>query len=830
MRLCKASAACAAILSVLFGSGGPAFCAGYAPVTGRIMTRWAADVRPDGVLPEYPRPQMERADWLNLNGLWDYAITPKDSPRPAAFEGKILVPFAAESALSGVGRTVGEKNALWYEREFSVPAAWKGKRVLLHFGASDWETTVSLNGRKLGSHKGGYDAFSFDITGALNKKGPQKLTVRVWDPTDRHTQPRGKQVDEPGGIMYTAVTGIWQTVWLEPVPKAYIDSFKITPDIDAGLASLEVSVAGSAEGYSVEASVRDGDSEVARAAGRAGERITLPVKSPKLWSPDAPFLYGLEITLKARGGKADSVKGYFGMRKISLGKDKDGITRIMLNNEFLFQFGPLDQGWWPDGLYTAPTDEALRYDIEFTKKLGFNMARKHVKTEPARWYYWCDKLGLLVWQDMPSGDKFIGAKDPDITRAAGSAEQYRLELDRLIATHFNHPSIVVWVPFNEGWGQFETAAIAERVKKADPSRLVDSVSGWADRGVGDMHDIHVYPGPDMPAPEEKRASVLGEFGGLGLPVQGHTWQDKKNWGYQNFKDAEALASAYSGLIGKLRPMAARGLSAAVYTQTTDVEIEVNGLTTYDRAVDKMDPAEIAAINKGYYRPVIEAGNDIFIDSLEVRITDLSGSGEIRYTTDGTRPSAGSALYKGPFPLTATAVVKARTFWPDGHESGEASFSAVKKVPSPAAAVKGAAPGLKYEYFEYLKGEVSSVNDLRKLQPKMTGTTDVPGISKAPAAEFFGLTFEGFIDIPRAGVYTFHTTSDDGSVLYVDGAQVVANDYFQGMTERSGSVALKAGMHPIRVEYFQGARGAGLEVRYEGPGTGKQLIPAGILFH
>ncbi len=819
------------VLSALFCLCGFAEGAGYAPVKGRIMTEWAKNLQPDNALPEYPRPQMVREDWLNLNGLWDYAITAKDAKSPESFDGKILVPFPVESALSGVGKPVGEKNKLWYGRTFIVPSGWKGKRVILRFGAVDWETTVWVNGKQLGSHKGGYDAFSFDITGALEGAGPQKLSVSVWDPTDQGTQARGKQVANPGGIMYTAVTGIWQTVWLEPVSEAYIDSFKIVPDIDAGQAVLDISLAGGARDYTVEAVAKDGAVTKSQAKAGADKQLILPLKAPKLWSPDSPFLYDLVLTLKDRNGKTiDQVKGYFGMRKISLGKDRAGITRIMLNNEFVFQFGPLDQGWWPDGLYTAPTDEALRYDIEFTKKLGFNMARKHVKTEPDRWYYWCDRLGLLVWQDMPSGDKFIGPNEADIQRTEESSAQYKLELQRLITGYWNHPSIILWVPFNEGWGQFDTAGIATFVKQLDPSRLVNSVSGWADRGVGDMHDIHIYPGPAMPEPEANRAAVLGEFGGLGLPVPGHTWQEKKNWGYQNFKDVPALTAAYSELIGKLYPMIEKGLSAAVYTQTTDVEIEVNGLATYDRAVTKIDAAQVSRINKGYFQPVIMTRNDIFIDFIDVEIANPSASGEVRYTVDGTDPVKASVLYKAPVRLTDTAVLRARTFWPDGYASGVTQFAATKVSPRESSSVTERTPGLKYEYFEDPAKKISTVNDLKALKASASGIAERPALNVAKAREFMGLTFDGFVAIPSDGVYTFYTTSDDGSALFIGGVRVVDNDFFQGMTERSGQIALKAGLHPIRVEYFQGARGLGLELRYEGPGIVKQQIPTGVLFY
>ncbi|MBE0534516.1 MAG: hypothetical protein IH624_02520 [Phycisphaerae bacterium] len=562
--------------------------AAYKPVEGRIMTRWAKDVSPERVHPEYPRPQMVRKDWKNLNGLWEYAIQPKDAMRPSAFDGEILVPFAIESALSGVGKTVTSDQRLWYRRTFDLPADWADQRILLHFGAVDWETTVWVNGKEVGSHKGGFDPFTLDITDAISKQGKQELLVSVWDPTDAGPQPRGKQIRNPHGIWYTPVTGIWQTVWLEPVGKTSIRSLKITPDIDARQVRIVVD-ARNAAGCTFEAKARTAGFASA-AAGTEGD-MTIAIPEPKLWSPDSPHLYDLTVRVLKDGRAVDTVDAYFGMRKIAVQKDETGVNRLFLNNKALFQYGPLDQGWWPDGLYTAPTDEALRYDLEITRELGCNMLRKHVKVEPARLYYWCDKLGLLVWQDMPSANN-----------RPGSHDQFELELKRMIDAFYNHPSIVMWVPFNEGWGQYDTERVTAWTKKYDPSRLVNNASGWTDKGVGDVHDIHAYPGPACPPLEESRAVVLGEFGGLGLPVVGHTWQDQKNWGYRSYEDSAALTDAYIALLQKLRPLIGNGLAAAVYTQTTDVEIEVNGFMTYDRAMIKMDAARIAEAARKLYLP------------------------------------------------------------------------------------------------------------------------------------------------------------------------------------------------------------------------------------
>jgi len=571
----------------------------WQPAKGPLMTRWAKKVSPDKVHPEYPRPQMVRKEWLNLNGLWDYAIRPKKESKPKNFDGRILVPFPVESALSGVMKRVDEKSRLWYRRTFEAPRSWSSRRVLLHFGAVDWETTVWLNGKQVGTHRGGYDPFTFDITDALKRSGKQEIVVSVWDPTNQGYQARGKQVSKPGGIWYTPTTGIWQTVWMEPVNKpAYIKSLRIVPNVDAGEVRVRV-ICSKAEnvGTAVVQVIEKGKT-IAKADGASDAEIKLRIRNAKLWSPDSPHLYTLKVSL-IHGREVDQVESYFGMRKVSIGKDEEGITRIFLNNKPLFMFGPLDQGFWPDGLYAAPTDDALRYDIEVTRRLGFNMCRKHVKIEPDRWYYWADRLGLLVWQDMPNANR----RQREIPRSKESDEQFERELKALIETHYNHPCIVMWVPFNEGWGQYDTERLVQWIKQLDPTRLVNCASGWQDVGVGDVHDIHSYPGPAAPEPEPKRAAVLGEFGGLGLPLKGHTWQDEKNWGYRSFTDRESLTDAYVGLLQRLRSMiGSPGLSAAVYTQTTDVEIEVNGLMTYDRAMIKMDADRITAANRKMYLP------------------------------------------------------------------------------------------------------------------------------------------------------------------------------------------------------------------------------------
>ncbi len=559
----------------------------WQPAAGPLMTRWAAEVGPTNAHPEYPRPQLVRPDWLNLNGLWNYAVTPQAFLAVTNFDGQILVPFPIESALSGVMRRLDETNMLWYQRSFRVPPEWSGRRVRLHFGAVDWRTRVFINGREIGQHRGGYDAFSFDITDSLKRAGEEEIRVAVIDPTEGD-QPRGKQSRKPEGIFYTPNSGIWQTVWLEPVPKNCVDDLRLTPDVDAQALRVRVAVASSAGSLQVEAQASVGGQVVGRVAGPANHELSLPLSLMHQWSPDDPFLYDLQITLKDGDQVVDSVSSYFGMRRIALKKDDAGITRLALNDQFTFQIGTLDQGFWPDGIYTAPTDAALRYDIEFLKRAGFNLARKHVKVEPDRWYYWCDKLGLLVWQDMPSGNNTT----PE------SRTQFEVELQRLVEGRFNHPSIIVWVLFNEGWGQYDTERLTPWLKSLDPSRLVDNASGWTDKRVGDLIDMHNYPGPESPPPEAARAAVLGEFGGLGLGVPGHTWSQQR-WGYQPMLDATVLKDRYGKLLDRVHLLHdSFGLSAAIYTQTTDVETECNGLLTYDRAVSKLNPAALLTANRG----------------------------------------------------------------------------------------------------------------------------------------------------------------------------------------------------------------------------------------
>jgi hypothetical protein len=557
-----------------------------------MITSWGRQVTPENAHMEYPRPQLTRKEWKNLNGMWEYAVATAGEKPPAGREltGRILVPFPVESALSGVMKSA---ERLWYRRMFEVPKEWVGKRLILNFGAVDWEAAIYVNGTLIGTHRGGYDPFGFDITDHLRPGKQQELIVGVYDPTDAGDQPRGKQVRSPEGIWYTSSTGIWQTVWLEPLPSSHITDILITPDPGDSSAGVTVHAEGGMPGDIVRATVISGEKTLFSGSGKPGDIIPLPLPGAHLWSPADPFLYDLHVAFEREGKTLDEAGSYFGMRSVRIGKDEKGITRILLNGTFVLQVGPLDQGFWPDGLYTPPSDGAMKSDIALMKNLGFNMARKHVKVEPDRWYYWADRLGLLVWQDMPSGNN----------KGAEGKTQFEAELGRLIASHRNHPSIIMWVVFNEGWGQFETERLTAWVKKTDPTRLVNSASGWEDKDAGDVHDIHSYPKPKSPKAEPGRAIVLGEFGGLGLAIPGHTWK-KEHWGYQGMENRIALTSKYESFMRTVFSLKDDpGLSAAVYTQLTDVEIECNGLTTYDRSVVKPEAGRIAAVNGGDFSRV-----------------------------------------------------------------------------------------------------------------------------------------------------------------------------------------------------------------------------------
>ena len=608
----------------------------WSPAGKEIKSPWAEEVNPGNVLPEYPRPQMVRQAWSNLNGLWNYAITSVEADDFTP-EGQILVPFAVESSLSGVGRRITKENSLWYERTFVIPSKWKGKNILLHFGGVDWKSEVFVNGELVGEHKGGYDPFTYDITPYIKKSGKQTITVKVFDASDNSMQPRGKQCIVNTGIWYTPVSGIWQTVWIEPVGDTYIADYYPISDLQKSQITVDVQTVGAQDGDMIKVQLLEGavgydpqkpsQTVLAEAITVEGKAV-LPVVNVKTWSPDNPYLYGIRISVLRKGKVLDTVEGYTAMRSIEAKKDSspNRYKRMALNGECLFQYGPLDQGWWPDGLYTAPCDEALKFDIVKTKEMGYNMIRKHIKVEPARWYYWCDVLGMMVWQDMPCiGDyskKQLKARDEDIQKCVNNKwskdsifggteceipqewkDNYYNEWKNIMTSLRGFQSIVCWVPFNEAWGQFDTPEVVKFTKEFDPTRLVNEASGGNFHFVGDIIDVHHYPTPAMNVFESKFINVLGEYGGIGYPVIGHTWEIDRKWGYgKNKQSSEELMSQYKEYAEMLKVFVRTGCAAAVYTQTTDVEGEVNGLMTYDRAVIKVDIEKLAEIN----RSVIES--------------------------------------------------------------------------------------------------------------------------------------------------------------------------------------------------------------------------------
>lgn len=584
-----------------------------------IKTRWAEDVTPDNALPEYPRPQMEREQWMNLNGLWDYAIANSVTSVPEDYNGKILVPFAIESSLSGVMKPLEPGKILWYRREVSIPDDWAGKRVMINFGAVDNEAWVYVNGTEsknlVGNHRGGYSAFSFDITDYITD-GKATIYVKVRDNTTDNGQPLGKQRRYPdgnGSIFYTSVSGIWQTVWLEPVEPTHIATMKITPDVDASKFTFDIALEGTPSGK-ITVTLADNGNEVASQTidAAASNSIELSVSAPKLWSPASPFLYDVNVTLADGDNTLDAFNSYAALRKISYRKTEEGDWRFQLNNQDLYQFGPLDQGYWPDGLYTAPTDEALAFDLEKTKEWGFNMVRKHMKTEPDRWYYHCDRLGLMVWQDMPSQfnnhegwvtDRYY--EDHNCTQSRSIERMYRAEWKEIIDQLYSHPSIVVWTPFNEAWGQFDTEKIAEYTRQLDATRLINPASGGNHyhTGEGTFVDQHSYAQPLQVFEgifDASRPFVIGEYGGLGRNITAHRWYERNSQTYNTYGSTKSITDAYVKLVDQLVSMAKGYKSgdntinwcAAVYTQTTDVETEVNGIMTYDREVDKFDVPRI----------------------------------------------------------------------------------------------------------------------------------------------------------------------------------------------------------------------------------------------
>jgi hypothetical protein len=716
-----------------------------------------------------------------------------------------------------------------------------GERLLIHFGAVDWRATVYVNGKRLGEHVGGYTPFTIDATPALTTSGDQELVVAVYDPTDSFGQPRGKQVSNPRDIWYTPVTGIWQTVWLEPVPASSIDRLVLRPDLAAGALHVRAEGRGTGggardagRGLRVEAVASTDGRVVGRAEGNVDSDLRLTLPSAHAWSPEDPFLYDLTVTLRDGQRVVDSVTSYFGMRSVSRAKGADGFVRLQLNGMPTFMLGPLDQGWWPDGLYTAPTDAALREDIETMKALGFNMVRKHIKVEPARWYYYADKLGLAVWQDMPSGWNDTPAARDDFVR----------ELREMIEHLRSITSIVAWVPFNEKWGQFDTKRVVGAIRQIDTTRLVNDASGWQHEGVGDIIDVHRYQGPQAMYGAQGRVAVVGEFGGLGYKVNGHTWAGDA-WGYGGlFPSESALVDRYALLMKRLfHDRDTHGIGAGVYTQLTDVEVELNGFMTYDRAVMKFDTARTAAVNRGL-APYILPELAEFTDS--VRVTISTGSPvEVHYTLNGTEPGLTSPRYSGPFTISASTVVRARSFANGRATAAPEGRVAYRRGPGQAAVMTAqVARGLRYEYFADTTREPAfRLNwpvrwrvehpETRPddLYPRKTGTVTNFSLTPRDTSEMFSFRYTGYIRVPRTGVYTFLARSDDGAALWI-GDQNVFWSLGQSpkTTETWGQAALQAGLHPITVGYFQAYGPMQLEMYIEGPGMARQRIPDGFLFH
>lgn len=568
------------------------------------MTSWGKNLSPEKVHPEYPRPMLERKEWMNLNGIWEFEEATKGLAAPfnKTLKEEILVPFPWESALSGIQRNLSTQSA-WYRRTFTVPNTWNGKNILLNFGAVDWETEVYINGKFVGNHKGGYDAFSFDITPYLQKKGKQELVICVTDPTDKANIARGKQssdrFNDPEGCFYRSNSGIWQTVWMEPVSKNHISSIqtKCTEKLDGFM----VEVVPSSENCDIEVNVKTDGQVVASAKRRTMNTLKLKVRDARLWTPETPFLYDIEVKIIKDGKVTDQISSYAGMRCITIEKFND-IPRICLNHQPIYQHGPLDQGYWPDGIYTAPSHEALVWDIKNIKAFGFNMIRKHIKVEPQTWYHACDKLGVLVWQDMPNGG---GIFDDE------AKLQTESELRRMIQQHSNNPCIIVWTIFNEHWGLFDVERLTDNTKKMDPSRLVMANSGidardpHIDYELGDIKDNHSYLPPNLPLVSSKRVTVNGEYGALGYYIPEHSWSTNGKYMHDYYKDKTdkktAATDQYIEFMNSIHTYIGKGLSASVYTQWTDVENEINGLYTYDREVIKLDKERVKAANEACYQ-------------------------------------------------------------------------------------------------------------------------------------------------------------------------------------------------------------------------------------
>ena len=765
---------------------------GWHRQTPPLATPWTNQVGPDNALPEYPRPQLVRRDWLSLNGVWQFGVTP---PSGHSLPERILVPYPVESALSGIMR---HESTMWYRRTFTVPESWRGQRVVLNFGAVDYQATVSVNGHQLATHQGGYDAFSVDVTDALTRHGDQELVVGVVDPTEDGGQPIGKQRANPvNNIVYTPTSGIWQSVWMEPVPATHVTALDSVPDLATNSLKLTVHTDGK-PGQSVEVVASDHGRVVARTSGKADTQLTVPIPHPHLWSPDDPFLYDLSV--RVAGG--DRVTSYFGMRSISVGQGPDGKLRTLLNGKFVFSLGTLDQGFWPDGIYTAPTDSALRFDLAQQKSLGFNTVRKHIKVEPDRWYYWADKLGLMVWQDMPSMNVDFSSNVPSTPRPTPAAEQeFTTELHSMIEQHVSHPSIVEWVPFNEGWGEFDPAQVTDQVKAWDPSRLVNNNSGLNccysfDGGNGDVYDNHTYVGPGSPVPTDTRAAVDGEFGGLGLRVTGHEWQPGKGTSYEMEPDQATLTSRYVQILNQVKDCEVKcGLSAAIYTQATDVENEVNGLFTYDRKVLKPDAAQVRAVNLAV---IAASGQATQPTPPPPGTPGLTGVGA--WELDGVSDDASGhghsvALQNGPM-------------WTDGHVGQALEFNGVNQWADTGASILDTTTD--YSVAAWVRLDHTGRFASAVSQDRSDGVSEffLQYSAQDNRLAFSTPTIRALGPIPQPGVW-YHMVGVYDSVksqirLYVNGQLAGAAPYCPGRAAVGHTVIGRALYNGAQVDFWPGA--------------------------
>ncbi len=704
-------------------------CQEWKPAGGQIMTPWASDVNPDNVWKEYPRPQLVRKEWKNLNGLWDFSMTIGTSSAPAQrFNRKILVPFCVESALSGIKETVTGFHELKYRRLFTIPENWKGKRILLHFEAVDYYTRLWIDGKFAGEHRGGYDAFQFDITDLLNAGGNHEINMVVWDPSNTGTQTIGKQTLL--GLSkgrYTATSGIWQTVWIEPVGDVSVKNLKILPDIDNGTLTVGVGIKGWAQNHQVKFRALDNGKEVASAVSAVDQPVSLKINDAKLWTPDSPFLYDLKVTLMEGDKVVDEVSSYFGMRKVSTARDAAGFMRIRLNNKDIFQFGPLDQGYWPDGILTPASDDALRFDVEYLKKIGCNMDRVHIKVQPDRFYYYCDKAGILVWQDMVSPVSSL------LRSETGGGKAWETEWETIIDQLYNHPSIVQWTIFNESWGQYDTERITDWTKRKDPSRLVTNASGWVDRNVGDVRDFHdytEYPSVAWVPEFYPRAMVLGEGGGHELAIKDHMWNPdlviaeminrKGDLIREVMSSLQTLDERYGLWVDNLSYLRKYGLNAVVYTQISDVENELNGWLTYDRKVSKIPVEKLAEMHNKLYKPL--PSNGMFVLPLSMDIPQKWMYSFTEPSSDWFKKSNSGKWIsgKGPFGKAQINVPGVNTSWEGKSLFLQRDFN-LTSVPARLAIVD-------YNHGisdVYINGEMAiQINNLRRWDPEVK-VSEVP---------------------------------------------------------------------------------------------------------